>query len=142
MEKIVIVLRDDLSAAQAANAAVVLGLALGGRLDDSVAPDSPDASGAMHTGLNPIPVPTLMASGDELHELHRRAMEAASTDSGQAGALQVVGFNDVARRARTYPEYVDALAITKPEDIEYVALIVGGPRGAVTKLTKRLALFA
>ena len=131
MEKIVIVVREDLPPAHAANAAGVLGLALGGRMEGSVAPDSPDASGALHAGLNPIPVPTLVAAARELQGLHRRAVETG---------LEVVGFNEVARRSRTYPEYVDALAGTEPDDIDYVAVIVGGPRSAVTKLTKRLAL--
>ena len=132
MEKIVIVLRDDLPPAHATNAAAVLGLALGGRLSDSVAPDSPDASGSLHAGLNPIPIPTLSATGDELKELHERAR-------GVEGAV-LVAFNEVARRSRTYPEYVEALAGTESGGIEYVGLIVSGPRGPITKLTKRLAL--
>lgn len=132
MDKIVIVLRDDLPPAHAANAAAVLGLALGGRLTDSVAPDSPDASGARHAGLNPIPVPTLVASGDELKELRDRALAID-------GAV-VVGFNEVARRARTYPDYLEALAQTQPGDIDYAGVIISGPRGPVTKLTKRFAL--
>ncbi|SDT28474.1 DUF2000 domain-containing protein [Microlunatus soli] len=134
MEKIVVVLRDDLSRAHAANASVVLGLALGGRLEDSVAPDSPDASGAMHAGLNPIPVPTLTASTAELADLHRRA--------GSNEALTVVAFDEVARRSRSYPAYVEALAGSQPQEIDYVGLIVAGPRGAVTKLTKRLSLLS
>jgi hypothetical protein len=134
MEKIVVVLRDDLTRAQAANAAVVLGLALGGRLSGSVAPDSPDASGVLHAGLNPIPVPTLVAPADGLSELHQGA---SSVD----GAV-VVGFNEVARRSRSYPEYTAALSETDPADIDYVGVIVMGRRGAVTKLTKRLALLA
>lgn len=134
MLKLVMVLRDDLPPAQAANAAAVLGLALGGRLTGSVAADTPDASGDLHAGLNPNPVPTLAASGEQLRDLHARA-------AGIDGAV-VVGFNEVARRSRSYPEYIEALAATAPDDIEYVGLIVLGPRGPVTKLTKRLALHA
>jgi hypothetical protein len=130
--KLVVVLREDLPPAHAANAAAVLGLAMGGRLDGSVAPDSPDASGALHAGLNPHPVPTLVASGEQLRDLHAQAADIE-------GAV-VVGFNEVARRSRTYPDYVATLADTKPDDIDYVGLIVYGPRGPVTKLTKRLAL--
>ena len=51
-------------------------------------------------------------------------------------------FNEVARRSRTYPEYEQALAQTAPQDIEYVGLIIHGPRNRVTKLTKRLALMS
>lgn len=130
--KIVLVLRTDLPPALAANAAVVLGLALGGRLEGSVAGDGVDASGTLHAGLNPVPVPTLTASGTELHELHEQALAA--------GDVTVVGFNEVARRSRSYTEYEEALSQTPVQDIEYVGLIVHGPRNRVTKLTKRLAL--
>lgn len=130
--KIVLVLRTDLPPALAANAAAVLGLALGGRLEDSVAADSADASGTLHAGLNPVPVPTLVASGAELHALHEQAQAAAD--------VTVVGFNEVARRSRTYPEYEQALSQTAAQDVDYVGLIVHGPRNRVTKLTKRLAL--
>lgn len=131
--KIAVVLRDDLPPAQAANAAAVLGLALGGRLSDSVARDAADASGATHAGLNPIPVPTLAAGVDQLSDL----FGAASTDS----QITVVGFNEVARRARTYPEYEERLGQTPTADITYVGVIVHGPRNRVTKLTRSLSLF-
>ena len=134
MEKIVVILRDDLPGAQAANAAAVLGLALGGRLSGSVAADSPDASGVLHAGLNPVPVPTLAASGQDLTELCDRAN--AMDD------VMVVSFNEVARRSRSYSEYVEALAATDPVDLAHVGVIVRGPRTTVTKLTKRLALFS
>ena len=130
--KIVLVLRDDLPPALAANAAAVLGLALGGRLEGSVAADGVDASGVLHAGLNPVPVPTLVASGPELQELHEKAVSAAD--------VTVVGFNEVARRSRTYPEYEQALSQTPAEDIEYVGVVLHGPRNRVTRLTKRLAL--
>ncbi len=132
--KLVIVVRDDLPAAQAANAAAVLGLALGGRLTGSVAPDSPDASGALHAGLNPHPVPTLVATSEELQDLHDRALLLEDA--------VVVGFNEVARRSRTYAEYVEALAAAHPDDIDFVGLAILGPRNQVTKLTKRLSLLS
>ncbi len=132
--KLVIVLRDDLPAAHAANAAAVLGLALGGRLSGSVAPDSPDASGALHAGLNPNPVPTLVAPREELRDLHERALRLE-------GAV-VVGFNEVARRSRTYADYVEALAAAQPDHIDYVGLAIVGPRNQVTKMTKRLSLLS
>lgn len=132
--KIALVLRDDLPPGQAANAAVVLGLALGGRTPDSVAPDSTDASGTTHAGLNPIPVPTLVAPADQLGDL----IAVASTHDD----ITVVGFNEVARHARTYPDYEQALGQTATSDIAYVGVIVHGPRNLITKLTRRLALLA
>lgn len=129
--KLVVILREDLSPALAANAGVVLGLALGGRWENSVAADGKDAGGNVHAGLNPHPVPTLVASGERLREIRAGAEE---TD------LTVVGFNEVARRSRDYVAYLDALAATEPEDVEYVGLALLGSRNTVNRLTKRLEL--
>jgi hypothetical protein len=129
--KLVVVLREDLEPAVATNAGVVLGLALGGRLENSVAADGKDAGGSVHAGLNPHPVPTLVASGERL-----RALKAGADERG----VTVVGFNEVARRARDYVQYLDALAVTDPEDVEYVGLALYGPRGDINKLTGKLPL--
>ncbi len=129
--KIVVVLREDLEPALAANAGVVLGLALGGRLENSLAADGKDAGGGVHAGLNPHPVPTLVASGEQLRQLKAGADERE---------LTVVGFNEVARRSRDYVEYLDALAATEPQDVEYVGVAVLGPRRDVNRLTGKLAL--
>ncbi|WP_150251440.1 DUF2000 domain-containing protein [Nocardiopsis deserti] len=129
--KIVVVLREGLEPALAANAGVVLGLALGGRMENSLAADGKDAGGGLHAGLNPHPVPTLVASAEQLHVLKAGADERD---------LTVVGFNEVARRSRDYVEYLDALAATESQDVEYVGVAVFGARNAVNKLTKKLAL--
>ncbi|MFI6576809.1 DUF2000 domain-containing protein [Nocardiopsis sp. NPDC050513] len=132
--KMIVALQEGLEPAIAANAAAVLGLAMGGRLDGSVADDGVDASGGVHAGLNPHPVPTLVASTEQLRDLHTRA-------SAKEG-VTVVGFNEVARRSRTYEEYEAALAATPTEEIDYVGLALFGPRNAITRLTKRLPLMS
>ncbi|MFW5416387.1 DUF2000 domain-containing protein [Nocardiopsis sp. CNT-189] len=132
--KLVIALHEELSPAIAANAAAVLGLALGGRLEDSLAEDGKDASGAVHAGLNPHPVPTLAAGAERLRDLHDRA-------SRQEGVV-VVGFNEVARASRSYGQYLEALAATPSDEVGYVGVALFGPRGAVTRLTKRLPLLS
>ncbi|MFD6952151.1 MULTISPECIES: DUF2000 domain-containing protein [unclassified Nocardiopsis] len=129
--KIVVVLRQGLEPALAANAGAVLGLALGGRLENSLAADGKDADGGVHAGLNPHPVPTLVASGEQL-----RRLKAGADEQG----LTVVGFNEVARRSRDYMEYLDALATTQSRDVEYVGLALLGPRKDVNRLTGKLEL--
>ena len=129
--KLVVILRDDLSPALAANAGVVLGLALGGRLENSLAADGKDADGGVHAGLNPHPVPTLIASGERLREIKAEADEQG---------LTVVGFNEVARRSRDYDAYLDALAATPARDMEYAGVAVHGSRTALNRLTRKLEL--
>ena len=129
--KPVVVLREGLDPAVAANAAVVLGLAMGARLENSLVVDGKDAGGQVHAGINPHPVPALVAGGLQLRRFKALADERDPT---------VVGFNEVARRSRTHVEYLDALAVTEPDDMEYVGLAVFGPRKDVDKLTGKLSL--
>ncbi|GAA3128593.1 hypothetical protein GCM10017600_85070 [Streptosporangium carneum] len=129
-----LVVREGLEPASAVNAAVVVGLSLARRLSHPLGADGRDASGRTHAGLDPHPVPVLTAPAPRLRELHDRAR--AHED------LITVGFNEVARRARDYDDYLDALAATPADDVDYVALAVFGPRNRVTALTKRLPLHA
>nr|WP_062341246.1 DUF2000 domain-containing protein [Herbidospora sakaeratensis] len=128
--KLVMVLRDDLPTGLAVNAAAVLALSLGDELAGWLGADGKDADGNLHPGLNTHPVPILTASGGELRELN----DAAPDD------VRVVGFTEVARRAREYGEYLRTLAETPAAEIDYVGLVVFGPKAPVSKLTRRLAL--
>ncbi|MGH3527457.1 MAG: DUF2000 domain-containing protein [Pseudonocardiaceae bacterium] len=130
--KLSVVLRSDLQTALAVNAAAVLCLSLGGRLPELLGEDGKDASGTVHGGLNTHPVPILTATPEEMHQLRDRARDAAE--------VIVVSFNEVARRARDYENYLRDLEITPTGNIDYVGVAVFGPRNVVTKLTKRLPL--
>ncbi|MEV4489630.1 DUF664 domain-containing protein [Micromonospora coxensis] len=132
--KLVIVIRADLSAACAVNAAAVLALSLGGRLPHPPAADTEDGSGEPHAGLNPHPVPILSATADQLRDLHLSTRADAD--------LVAVAFSEVAQQARTYDDYVTALAATPADEINYVAVAAFGPRKRITALTKRLPLYA
>ncbi|MFB4272895.1 DUF664 domain-containing protein [Nonomuraea sp. GTA35] len=130
--RLVVVIRADLPHAWAVNAAAVLGLSLGVRLPGPPPEDAKDASGGLHAGLDPHPVPVLSGTPDQLRELYQRA-------TGRED-LVTVGFDEVARRAREYDDYLIALAATPGEEIEYVAIGLFGPRNRVTALTKHLPL--
>ena len=123
---------ETLPAGHAVNAAAVLGLAVGGRLTDSLGADGKDASGGVHAGLNTHPVPVVTASREQLRELRRKA--------GERPDLLVVGFNEIARRARVYEDYLATLAETPADDIDYAGIALFGPRNRVTALTKRFPL--
>lgn len=130
--RLAIVLSSALSGAEAANAAAVLGLAasaytagLGGK--------AVDADGRGYGALDPHPIPLLAASPGDLAALH----ETADADP----ALAVTAFTETARRSRDYDDYLSLLAGTSSAGIVYAGLAVYGPRGRVTALTKRLALY-
>lgn len=130
--KIVIVLSDRLTPAEAVNAAAVLGLSANPAAADLGA-EGVDAAGRRYGRLDRHPVPVLVADQPRLAELHQRA----STSDG----LHVVAFSEVARRARDYDSYLAELAHTPAESNPYVGLIIRGPRNQVTAATKRLQLY-
>jgi hypothetical protein len=130
--KLVVVVDETLPSGHAVNAAAVLGLSMGGRIADSLGEDGEDASGGVHLGLNTHPVPVVTASREQLRELFAKAAERPE--------LVVVGFNEVARRARVYEEYLVTLAGTPGDEIDYVGVAVFGPRNRVSALTRRFSL--
>ncbi|MFD7137160.1 DUF2000 domain-containing protein [Streptomyces sp. NPDC059894] len=130
--KVALVLRDDLPPAHAANTSAVLALSLGGRIGDSVGRDGEDASGGVHPGLNTHPIPVLTASAQELTTLLERARAADE--------VRLVALTETARRARDYEDYLTDLKATGAEELEYLGVIVHGPRNKVSKLTRHLSL--
>jgi hypothetical protein len=130
--KIVVAVRDDLPVNHAVNAAAVVSLSLGAQIPGPLGAAGRDAAGGVHAGLNPHPVPIVIATAEQLADLDARAR--ARED------ITAVGFTEVARRERDYEAYLDALAATFPIDIEYVAVGVYGPRNRVSAITKRLPL--
>jgi hypothetical protein len=83
--------------------------------------------------LDPHPIPLLVAPPGDLAALH----EKADADP----ALAVTAFTETARRSRDYDDYLSLLAEVSSADVAYAGLAVYGPRGRVTALTKRLALY-
>lgn len=74
--RIVIVLDEDLPAAEAINAAAVLGLSTGAGPAD-LGDEGVDKAGLRYGSLDQHPVPVLEASQDQLRELHQRFTTAA-----------------------------------------------------------------
>lgn len=130
--KVALVLRDDLPVSHAVNASAVLALSLGGRIGASLGRDGEDASGGIHPGLNTHPIPVLSASEVELKTLLERA--------AAADGVQLVSLNETARRSRDYEDYLAELKATSTESLEYLGVIIHGPRNKVSKLTRQLPL--
>lgn len=127
-----VVVDSSLPAGLAANAASVITMTLGRRVDGLVGPDVKDADGCAHAGFVLVPVPILTTSRDDLHAIHTRT-------AGHPDAV-AVGFSALAQSCRTYHEYVGRMALIPTADLEFVAVGVVGPRRLVNKLTGSLPL--
>jgi hypothetical protein len=131
--KIVVVIDADAPIGVALNAAALAGVAVGSQLPDAVGEDAQDAAGTTHLGICVHPIPVLKADAARLSQLREAA----------AGHAEVVvhEVNQVARMSRSYEQYLATMGGTKPEDLEYTALAIHGPRRAVDSLTGAMALY-
>ena len=131
--KMVVIIAAEAPIGVALNTAALLGVGLGHHHDDSVGPDTADASGDPHIGMCAHPIPVLRAPAEQLHTIRTQA--AARPD------LTIHDMHQIAQQARTYEQMSTTLSGTKPEDIEYLGLALYGPRSVVDSLTGALPLY-
>ena len=131
-KKCVMVVDAGLPVGLAVNAAAVLAVTLGRKIESIVGQDVADASGGPHVGLVDIPIPVLKADSGVVGDVRSRA---AATDG-----LLVVGFTDVAQTSKTYEDYTKKMAASAPEDLEYLGVALYGDKKPVNKLTGSLPL--
>ena len=131
-KKCVMVVDTGLPVGLAVNAAAVLAVTLGRRIESIVGPDVADASGGLHIGLVDIPIPVLRAEAEVLGDVRSRAV---ATDG-----LLVVGFTDAAQTSKTYEDYTERMAASAPEDLRYLGVALYGDKRLVNKLTGSLPL--
>jgi hypothetical protein len=130
--KCAIVVSDELPTGLAANAASVLSLTLGHRVEGLVGADVEDADGVTHPGVISVPLPILVAPRERVGAIARTA--AARDD------VFVVGFSSLAQSCRTYEEYAGKMATTPTTDLASVGVALHGPRKQVTALIGALPL--
>lgn len=132
-ERCVAVVDRDLPPGRAANAAAVLALTLGARVDGLVGADLIDADGVAHPGLIPIGLPILTAPAADLAQIRERAVAA---DLG----VTVIDFPSQGQETNDYDEFRERVAEVPTSRLEYVGLALHGPRKSVNKLVGNLPL--
>lgn len=133
-EKCVLILDENLSLGVAANTAAILGVTLGRSLPGLVGRDVTDASGARHLGIVERPVPVLRGSPETIGALRRKLYEPEFRE------VTAVDFSELARRCRTYDEFIQRMTDTPEGALEYLGLAVCGPKKQVNRLTGSLPL--
>lgn len=127
-----IVVDTSIPAGLMVNAAACVAAATGAQVDGLVAQGGPDASGHDHPGLPWAGCTILGGTAKEIAAARTRA--AARPD------IVVIDMPAAAQAHRVYDDYLAELARTEPDDLGVCAFSVFGPRNAVEKITKRLAL--
>lgn len=132
-ERISIVIDGELPSGLAINAAAVLAMTLGNRMEGVIGADVPDRDGLVHPGITTLNVPILRGSADLLRDL---VLEAAKVDD-----IFATSFTSVAQAARAYGEYAAQLRDLGTADLTYVGVGLAGPTRAVNRLIGSLPLY-
>ena len=130
--KCAIVVSEELPAGLAANAAGVLSITLGHRVDGLVGADVKDADGVAHPGIIYLPIPILNAPREQIATI----VQAAAEDD----ELFFVSFSALAQSCKTYDEYIDKMAATATVDLDSVGVGLHGPQKRVNRLVGSLPL--
>lgn len=130
--KCAIVVSGELPTGLAVNAASVLSLTMGHRVEGLVGVDVKDADGVVHPGIIHTPLPILVAPRERVGAI---VATAATQDE-----LFFVSFSSLAQACRTYEEYIDAMATTPTADLNSVGVGLYGSRKQVNKLVGSLPL--
>ena len=131
-KKCVMVLDGRLPVGLAVNAAAVLAVTLGHKVEAIVGADVADGSGTFHAGLVSIPIPILKADAETIGDIRGRAAQDES--------VLVVDLTDPAQTSKTYEEYKAKMAAATSEDLRYLGLALHGDKKPVNKLTGGLPL--
>lgn len=131
--KCAIVIDEGLSAGLALNAASVVALTLGRRVDGLIGADVVDSDDYIHPGITHISVPVLKASRERLRELHAAAAACPT--------VFVVGFTGLAQACRAYDEYIAKMAEAATESLSFVGLGLFGDKQSLKRYTGSLALW-
>jgi len=127
-----IVVSKELPLGLAVNAASVLAVTLGDRLDNLVGIDVKDADGLAYPGIIYSPLPVLEAGIAEIG----RIMESASRDE----ELFCAAFSSLAQDCKTYDEYIQRMSQTPTSSLEVVAVALVGHKKKINKLVGSLPL--
>lgn len=130
-KKLVIVVNEGLPAGLAANTCAVLSATVTKSDDSFIGPDVTDASGSVHPGITALPIPVLKADTETM-----RGIRSGAHSRG----LFCAGFTKAAQTCRSYAEYVQRMAASKAEELEYSGLVLYGQAQDVSRLTGGLPL--
>lgn len=134
LDKCVLVIDEAMSRGLAANTAAILGITWGRLRPDLVGEDVTDGAGALHSGIIRTLVPVLSGGPETFQALRRQLAEPEFAD------VAAVDFTDLAQSCRTYGEFIEKMARTRPEELRYRGLALLGPRHQVDRLTGSLPL--
>jgi hypothetical protein len=130
--KWVVVVNGSIPAGRAVNAAICVAGATVSGVAGLLGPDAVDAAGDTHPGLPWAGCSVLTTDGATLREIRAKGLAHDATF--------VADMPEAAQSTRVYDDYLGAMTSSDPENIEYLAVSLVGPKNRIDKIVGRLAL--
>ncbi|AWS51093.1 MULTISPECIES: DUF2000 domain-containing protein [Providencia] len=128
-----IVVNQNLSNGLAMNAASVIGVSLGNKVNNMVGNDLNSLDNMNYPGVIYAPLPILKSA-----EQYMKEIEVAAY---QKDDIYIIPFSLLAQSCRTYDEYQQKLSEQQYKDIQLAGIGLVGNKKAVTQLIGHLPLF-
>ena len=128
-----IVVNKDLSNGLAMNAASVIGVSLGNKVNNIVGEDLNSTDNINYPGVIYVPLPILKSPEQYIKEIEVAALKV--------NEIYVIPFSLLAQSCRTYDEYQQKLSEQQYKDIQLAGIGLVGNKKAVTQLIGHLPLF-
>lgn len=133
-EKCVMIIDENLPLGIIANTAAIMGITLGKEMPEVVGVDVTDQTGNQHLGIITFPVPILRGSSELIKEIREKLYQPEFQD------LIVVDFSDLAQGCKTYDDFIEKMADTPEDALQYFGLAICGTKKKVNKLTGSMPL--
>lgn len=133
-QKCVMVLDEHLPSGVAANAAAIMGIALGKQRPEVVGEDVVDGSGNRHSGIIEFPVLILKGTPEIIREIRERLYEPEFRE------MAVADFSGLAQGCKTYDEFIGKMEKTPENALQYSGIAICGNKKKVNKLTGSMPL--
>jgi hypothetical protein len=130
--KWVVIVNDSIPAGRAVNAAVCVASATARGVTGLLGPDALDQAGETHPGLPWAGCSILVAPGETLREIRAKGVAHEATF--------VADMPEAAQTTRVYDEYLSTMASSDPNEVDYLAVSLVGPKNRIDKIVGRLPL--
>ena len=130
--KWVIVVNDSLPAGRAVNAAVCVASATVAHVHGILGPNATDSAGSDHPGL-PWAGCSILAADTQTLRIIRGKGEAHE-------AIFVADMPQAAQDTRIYDDYLSAIKSVDPQDLDYLAVSLVGPKNRIDRIIGKLPL--
>lgn len=128
-----IIINQDLALGLAMNAASIIGVGIGNKIEQLIGQDLASADNIHYPGVILASLPILKGSANRIKQIQKECYDIED--------VYLLPFSLIAQSCKNYDEYKLRLMSTLDQDIQLAAIGLVGKKNKINKLTGNLSLF-